>query len=215
MFAFCSMWLVAGLVAVPVSPAGPRVEFGEDGGYIQFDLKLQVYVENSDIGSGPEGTDGRTDIHFQRNRLSITGMMDEVWGMKFQTCGNTGTTKSPLGYNFAQPNDWNDRDIRIIDGYVIGNFAEPVNMKLGLTKIPLSRANLDDCFAPLSLDRSMFVYTPDGGSPAKFSRDMGLVFWGGFIDDKLKYWIAAMEGRKGSQRGPLSRKLFSPMQTAS
>lgn len=198
--------------------AGPMIEFG-DGAYLQLDIKLQVYVENSDIGSGPTGTDSRTDIHFQRNRLSITGMLDETWGMKFQTCGNTGTTKSPLGYNFGQPNDWNDRDIRIIDGYVIGNFADALNMKLGLTKIPLTRANLDDCFAPLSLDRSMFVYTPNGGSPAKFSRDMGVVFWGGFMDDKLKYWIAAMEGREGTFKwgvpGPTALPLTSLSYTSS
>lgn len=189
--------LLAAFILAPAAGAGPLIEFGDSGGYVQLDLKLQVFIENADIGSGPNGTDSRTDIHFQRNRLSLTGMLDDIWGMKFQTCGNTSTTKSPLGFNFSQPNDWNDRDIRIIDSYVIGNFTEAVNMKLGLTKVPLSRANLDDCFAPLSLDRSMFVYTPNGGSPAKFSRDMGLVFWGDLADDKLKYWIAAMEGREG------------------
>jgi hypothetical protein len=189
--------LLAAFILAPAAGAGPLIEFGDSGGYVQLDLKLQVFIENTDFGSGPAGTSDRTDIHFQRNRLSLTGMLDETWGIKFQTCGNTSSTKSPLGYAFAQPNDWNDRDIRIIDGYVIGNFAEGANMKLGLTKIPLTRANLDDCFAPLSLDRSMFVYTPDGGSPAKFSRDMGVVFWGSFVDEKLKYWIAAMEGREG------------------
>jgi hypothetical protein len=188
---------LAGLGNVPSIHAGPRIEFGENGGYIQLDLKTQVYIENTDIGSGPNGTSDRTDIHFQRNRLSLTGMIDEVWGMKFQTCGNTSTTKTPVGYSFTQPNDWNDRDLRIIDAYVIGNYSEAINMKLGLTKIPLSRANLDDCFAPLSLDRSMFVYMPFGGSPAKFTRDMGLVMWGSTGKEKVKYWIGAMEGREG------------------
>lgn len=73
-------------------------------------------------------------------------------------------------------------------------------MKLGLTKIPLTRANLDDCYAPLSLDRSMFVYSPYGGSPAKFSRDTGLVFWGSFLNEKLKYWAGAFEGREGTNK---------------
>jgi hypothetical protein len=195
--AICVLCGLAGLFYVQSIHAGPRIEFGEDGGYIQLDLKAQVYIENTDIGSGPDGTSERTDIHFQRNRLSLTGMLDEIWGMKFQTCGNTSTTKSPVGYSFSQPNNWDDRDIRIIDAYVIGNFSEAINMKLGLTKIPLSRANLDDCFAPLSMDRSMFVYTPFGGSPAKFTRDMGLVLWGSIGEEKLKYWIGAMEGREG------------------
>jgi hypothetical protein len=209
-FWFTVFSMLTGFIITASVQAGPRIEFGEDGGYIQLDLKLQVYIENADIGSGPAGTDDRTDIHFQRNRLGITGMIDDVWGMKFQTCGNTSTTKAPLGFFYSQPNDWNDRDIRIIDGYVIGNFAEGANMKLGLSKIPLTRANLDDCFAPLSLDRSMFVYTPNGGSPAKFSRDMGLVFWGGFVDDKLKYWIAAMEGREGVFKWILPGQIVLP-----
>jgi len=195
-----AVWILscmACLLFAPSIQAGPRIEFGDEGGYIQLDLKTQVYIENTDFGSGPAGTDDRTDIHFQRNRLSITGMVDETWGMKFQTCGNPGTTKSPVGYSFSPVNDSNDRDVRIIDAYAIGNFSEAVNMKLGLTKIPLSRANLDDCFAPLSLDRSMFVYMPFGGSAIKFTRDTGLLFWGSFVGEKLKYWVAALEGREG------------------
>jgi hypothetical protein len=200
-----ALLLLTALAAAGAGPllsdaqAGPRIEFGEDG-FLQLDLKLQLFIENSDLGSGPNGTEDRTDIHFQRNRLTATGMLDETWGMKFQTCGNTGTTKTPLGFTFSQPNDWNDRDLRIIDAYVIGDFSDAVHMKLGLSKIPLTRANLDDCFAPLSLDRSMFVYTPFGGSPVKFSRDQGLVFWGFFNNEKLKYWFAAMEGREGRFR---------------
>lgn len=181
----------------PHAEAGPLIEFGDDGGYLQMDLKAQFYIENTDFGSGPNGTSNRTDTHFQRTRLSLTGMYDEVWGMKFQTCGNCGTSKTPAGYAYSLVNDSNDRDIRIIDAYVIGNFNEAMNMKLGLTKIPLTRANLDDCFAPLSLDRSNYVYSPFGASAVKFTRDSGAVFWGSFVDKKLKYWIGAMEGREG------------------
>jgi hypothetical protein len=194
---FCSFWLLLGLTVVPAAMAGPLIEFGENGGYFQMDLKAQFYIENTDYGSGPNGTSNRTDMHFQRLRLSITGMYDEVWGMKFQTCGNCGTSKTPAGYTYSQVNDSNDRDIRIIDAYVIGNFNQAINMKLGLTKIPLTRANLDDCFAPLSLDRSMYVYSPFGGSAIKFTRDQGVVFWGSFVDEKLKYWLGALEGREG------------------
>jgi len=78
--------------------AGPRIEFGEDGGFLQVDLKGQVYVENTSYGGGKGGDESRTDIHFMRNRLGMTGMLDETWGYKFQTCGNTGTSKQTLGY---------------------------------------------------------------------------------------------------------------------
>lgn len=169
---------------------------------LDISLKGQIYAETTDFGTGLDRQGSRTDIHFQRLRLTITGMLDDRWGFKFQTCGNCGTSKQgSLGYGItAQDTDWNDRDVRIIDGYAIANFATGFNLKVGLTKIPLTRANLDDCFAPLSLDRSMFVYTPYGSSPAKFSRDMGLVAWGGFADDKLHYYAAVMQGREGVTR---------------
>lgn len=73
-------------------------------------------------------------------------------------------------------------------------------MKAGLTKIPLTRANLDECFAPLTTERSRFVYTPFGTDATKFSRDMGVVFSGNFFEDHLKYFFAIMEGREGPSR---------------
>jgi len=134
-----------------------------------------------------------------RNRFGLTGMLDETWGYKFQTCGNTGTSKMPILYGLsAQDNDWNDRDVRIIDAYAIANFNEHLNLKVGLTKIPLTRANLDDCFAPLSQDRSMFVYSAFGNSPAKFSRDLGGVAIGRFFDERLTYFAGVFQGREGS-----------------
>lgn len=164
-----------------------------------FEVKGQIYAETTDFGTGVDRQGSRTDIHFQRLRLTITAMLDDTYGFKFQTCGNCGTSKQgALGYAVtAQDTDWNDRDVRIIDGYGIGNYAEGFNLKIGLTKIPLTRANLDDCFAPLSQDRSLFVYSAYGTSPAKFSRDLGIVAWGGFLDDKLRYFAAAMQGREG------------------
>lgn len=183
---------VATLAAVPLASAFDMPE-------LNIELKGQVYAENTDYGGGASRSDSRTDLHFQRLRLTITGMMDEVWGFKFQTCGNVGSSKmGSVGYGVtAQDTDWNDRDIRIIDGYVIANFSEALNFKIGLTKIPLTRANLDDCFAPLSLDRSMFVYNAYGTSPAKFSRDIGAVAWGNLLDEKVKYFAGAFQGREG------------------
>ncbi len=179
--------------------AGPVIEFGENGGYLQIDLKGQVYVENTDFGAGRASQTSRTDIHFQRVRLTATGMMDQTYGFKWQTCGNTGSTKTPVGYGLAaQDVDWNDRNVRIIDAYGIANFRPELNLKVGLTKIPLTRANLDDCFSPLTLDRSMFVYTAYGSSPAKFSRDIGVVAWGHFVRDRVGYFAGAFQGREGS-----------------
>jgi len=173
-----------------------------------FEVKGQIYSETTDYGSGVDRQGTRTDIHFQRLRLVVTGMLDDTYGFKFQTCGACGTSKQgSLGYaTTLQGVDENDRDIRIIDGYAIANYSEKLNFKIGLTKMPLTRANLDDCFAPLSQDRSMFVYSAYGTSPAKFSRDIGGVVWGGFMDDKLRYFAGAFQGREGIYKAtnPLS-----------
>jgi hypothetical protein len=194
----CMLIGVAAFAATPIlSPAEPlRLE------KIDIELKGQLYVENTDLGAGQDRTGSRTDLHFQRLRLTLTSMLNETWGFKFQTCGNIGTAKQgSLGYGItAQDTDWNDRDVRIIDGYAIANFSETLNFKIGLTKIPLTRANLDDCFAPLSLDRSMFVYSAYGSSPAKFSRDIGAVAWGSYNDEHFKYFAGAFQGREGVTR---------------
>jgi hypothetical protein len=87
--------------------------------------------------------------------------------------------------------------VRIIDAYATATLSEALNLKIGLTKIPLTRVNLDDCFGALSQDRSMFAYSAYGTSPAKFSRDMGVVAWGGFNEDKLRYYVGAFQGREG------------------
>lgn len=195
--------------------AGPRIEFGDDG-FLQIDLKGQFYVENTSYGTGPDNDGSRTDLHFMRNRLTLTGMLDDTWGYKFQTCGNTGTTKMPVMYGLsAQDTDWNDRDVRIIDAYVIANLDPALNLKIGLTKIPLSRANLDDCFAPLSQDRSMFVYSAFGSSPAKFSRDLGAVAMGRFFDDRVTYFAGVFQGREGASSSQIPIGPLAGMTTSS
>lgn len=192
---------LAGLAAAPaVAQDGGQGEQKEESGRsIKVEIKGQLYSETTDFGAGLDRQGGRTDIHFQRLRLTLTGMLNEKVGFRFQTCGNCGTSKQGgLGYAVtAQDVDWNDRDVRIIDGYAIFNLHPAANFKVGLTKIPLTRANLDDCFGPLTLDRSMFVYGAYGSSPAKFSRDLGAVIWGGLNDDRLRYYGAIFQGREG------------------
>ena len=180
----------------PAAAAAPAEE--ESQRSLKIEVKGQVFSETTDFGAGQDRQGTRTDIHFQRLRLTLTGMLDETWGFKFQTCGACGTTKGPFGYTpTLQDVDANDRDIRIIDAYAIANFNDAFHLKIGLTKIPLTRANLDDCFAPLSMDRSMFVYSAYGTSPAKFSRDFGAVAWGGNADAKFQYFAGIFQGREG------------------
>ncbi len=191
--------LVAGsmVMAGISSQAGPIIKFGRHG-LLKIDIKLQVRGDHTSFGSGVSGTHDRTDLHFQRARVTLTGLINRIWGVKFQTCGHMHTSYTPMGYmqQLAATNQ-NDRDIRIIDAYIIGNFSRHLHMKLGLTKIPLTRLNLIDCFAPLEVDRSFYAYTPVGTSPESISRNYGVVFWGTFLKRHLKYWIGAFQGREG------------------
>ncbi|HFC47276.1 MAG TPA: hypothetical protein ENJ63_05265 [Dissulfuribacter thermophilus] len=106
------------------------------------------------------------------------------------------------GFSLANTNDKANSRMRVVDAYLIGLFADWLNIKVGMIKIPLTRANLDECFAPLTTERSRFVYTPFGLDATKSSRDMGIVASGNFFDDHLKYWAAIMEGRDGTAKFP-------------
>jgi hypothetical protein len=190
---------ILALTALSFSTVAKAQEIPDWVKNININLKGQVFSEMTDLGAGVDNRGSRNDIHFQRLRLTLSGKFDDVWGFKWQSCGATGTSKQgSLGYGVTgQDTNPDDRDVRIIDAYVTADLSDALNFKVGLTKLPLTRANLDDCFAPLSQDRSMFVYTAYGSSPAKFSRDLGAVAWGGFFDYKLAYSLGAFQGREG------------------
>ena len=127
---------------------------------LQVQLRGQLLAENTDYGSGTTFEGNRTDLRFARFRLTLTGMMDETYGFQINTTSITSGTKTgSTGYGVsAQDTDPNDGSIRLHDGYMIANYNDWVNLKIGLTKIPLTRGNLDGCFDPLTLDRSAFIF---------------------------------------------------------
>ncbi|MFA6499320.1 MAG: selenite/tellurite reduction operon porin ExtI [Desulfurivibrionaceae bacterium] len=197
--AFCSC-LAAGLALPDKANAGPSIDFGDDGGYLQLDVKFQGILDHTNFGSGKDGEASRWDADLRRARIVFTGMFDDTWGAKFQTCGGTSATRNfgGGGYELSKNNSKTNSQIRLTDGYLIGMINDQFNMKIGLTKIPLTRANLDECFSPLSHERSAFVYSPYGTDATKNSRDMGFVATGNFVDNHLKYFAGVMEGREGA-----------------
>ena len=158
--AFCSC-LAGGLALPDKAIAGPQLDFG-DNGYLQFDLKFQGIMDYTDFGAGKNGDEDRFDLYLRRARLVFTSMYDDTWGAKFQTCGGTSATRNlgGGGYETNNSNSKTNSQIRLVDGYLIGMLDDALNIKIGLTKIPLTRGNLDECFSPLSHERSMFVYSP-------------------------------------------------------
>lgn len=209
-----AVFATMGCLAATQASAGPVIEFGDNGeSYMQLDAKFQGIADFTDFGSGKDGEDSRMDLYLRRARIVFTGMLNDTWGAKFQTCGGTSATRNfgGGGYELAKSNEKNNSQIRLTDGYLIGLLDDAFNIKVGLTKIPLTRANLDECFNPLSHERSAFVYSPYGTDATKISRDMGIVASGNFVGNHLKYFAAIMEGREGSSRfyNPFVDKTFT------
>ena len=76
--------LAAGAILPVTATAGPLIEFGDEG-YLQMDVKLQGIADYADFGSGLTGDDNRWDLNLRRTRISLTGFLNDTWGVKFQT----------------------------------------------------------------------------------------------------------------------------------
>jgi hypothetical protein len=154
-------------------------------GWLQINYEMQLFGQWRDNGSGPDGTDSTSDIYFRRNRLSLRGMMNSKYGFYYaqefqgdRYIGALNTWETPIS------------DFFVLDAFFIANYSDKFNLRAGLTKDPLVREHNVGCFFPLSLDRSLFVYT----SIPRVSRDYGVVFWGNFLDQRMQYKVSAMEG---------------------
>ena len=152
---------------------------------IKLNYAFQLYGQWRDSGSGPNGTDNTSDIYFKRNRLMMSGQLDDVYGfyaaVQFQGDERIyGTTVSDTpGKNFD-----------IIDTYLVADYTDAFRIRAGLTKDPLIREDNESCFEPLSADRSYFIYT----NLPRLNRDFGVVLWGNVADALFQYRVAAMKG---------------------
>ena len=165
--------------------AGPAIRMPNNVGWLQINYEMQLFGQWRDNGSGADGTDSTTDLYFRRNRLSLRGMMNEKYGFYYaqefqgeRYIGAINTWSTPIN------------DFFVLDAFFIANYNDKFNLRVGLTKDPLVREHNVGCFFPLSLDRSLFVYT----SIPRVSRDFGVVLWGNFMDQKMQYKVSAMEG---------------------
>ncbi len=186
---------------------------------LRVQLRGQLMIENTDYGTGTDQRGDRTDLRFARFRLTITGMKDDTYGFLINTTSITSGTKTGVtGYGVsAQDTDSNDGNIRLHDGYFIANYYDWLNFKIGLTKNPLTRGNLDGCFDPLTIDRSAFIFSAYGTVPAKASRDIGVNTWGKLADGRVVYQAAVFQGREGFTRttNPMNQSTVVSSQTPS
>jgi hypothetical protein len=191
-----ALMLAAGPVLAAAQPAeaGPSIRFGENG-WLMFNYESQLYGEFRDTGSGPAGDDDTTDIYFRRNRLSLTGRVNDTYGFywSLEHQGERNITDIEV---VQEPVD----RLAVLDAFVNANYSGALNFRIGLSKDPLVREHNEGCFFPLTLDRSLFVYTP---LPRR-SRDFGVVAWGNLLEDRVQYKLSVMQGIDDPANSPES-----------
>ncbi len=156
---------------------------------IKLNYAFQLYGQWRDTGSGPNGTDNTTDIFFRRNRLMMSGQLNDVYGFyaAYQFMGDQRIFPESVS---GSP----QKNFDVIDTFLVADYTDAFRIRAGLTKDPLIREDNENCFAPLSVDRSYFVYT----DLTRLNRDFGVVVWGNLADALFQYRVAAMKGNDDS-----------------
>ncbi len=171
--------------AVDTAQAGVKIK-GKRGLSLRISYFSQFYGVWRDTGSGPDGTDDTVDFYFKRNRFNFTGRLTRNAGFVIQI-----EHKGPRLVNDLNVADSVSNRLDMLDAFMKFKFSKYLRMRVGLTKDPLTRENNEGCFDPLSIDRSLFVYNPFAAS-----RDVGVVAWGNFVNNRIQYRIGIMEGRE-------------------
>lgn len=183
LFAFSfSLFLAAGN-----AHALPPIVFGNEGSFLKIDYQGQLYGVWRDTGSGKDGTNDSTDLFFRRNRLTFWLHGTSKYGgiAQLEYVGERNVEDLIVS-------DTPGTSFSVLDAYFMADFSNEFRVYAGKQKIQLTRENLEDCFEPLSLDRSLFIYT------LKHSRDTGLVVWGNLPSIKSQYRLEVSKGNDGN-----------------
>lgn len=171
--------------ALPNVPSETAQKVAEVVSSIQFSYAFQLYFQSRDTGSGPNGTDTTTDIFFKRNRLMLSGQLNDVYGF-YSAIQYQGDERIYATSVSATPK----KNFDIIDTFFTADWSDTVRLRAGLTKDPMIREGNESCFEPLSVDRSYFVYS----NVPRLNRDFGVLLWGNIADALIQYRVAAMKG---------------------
>ncbi len=184
------------LTASPMlANAGPAWTFGPaDEGVLQLDYKAQFQLASRDIGSGSDNGDATTTANFRRNRLAFMGAWDKLYSIYVQTEFVEDANLGTLSVNDSMSRG---SDFSLIDAQLRFAFDNGMKLRVGKFKHNLTRENLEDCYQPLTLDRSLFMHTPYVAT-----RDRGMALWGNLMEDKLQYRFDIMEGRESGDDAP-------------
>jgi hypothetical protein len=182
----CLLLVVGFLVLVGAGSAnaGPVIKIGDES-WLMINYEMQLYLQSRDTGSGSSGDSSTTDIFFRRNRLTFRGQATDTYGFVF-AIQHQGEKR----IDDIVVSDIPGKSFDVLDAFFIADWTDAFRLRVGLTKDPLVRESNEGCFFPLSVDRSLFVYT----NLPRLNRDYGLVLWGNLMDAKLQYRLAVMKG---------------------
>ncbi len=178
---------VSFFLAAGSAHALPPIVIGDQGAFIKFALQGQLYGVWRDKGSGTSGQGDSTDLFFRRNRLTVQVHGTDKYGamVQLEYVGERNVDDLVVS-------DSPGTDFSVLDAYFMADFSNEFRIYAGKQKIQLTRENLEDCFVPLTLDRSLFIYT------LKHSRDTGVVFWGNLPNIKSQYRVEVSKGNDGN-----------------
>jgi hypothetical protein len=187
-----SLFLAAGNVHA-FSP----IVFGDEGAFLKIDYQGQLYGVWRDTGSGASGQDDSTDIFFRRNRLTFWAHGPSKYGgiVQIEYVGERNIDDLIV-------TDEPGSDFNVLDAYFMADFSNQFRFYAGKQKIQFTRENLEDCFEPTTLDRSLFIYT------LKHSRDTGVVAWGNLPSIKSQYRFEISKGNDGND-APSSNFMYT------
>ncbi len=170
-----------------------------DSGFLNIDYQVQARAAWRDQGTDPSQDQTSRDLYLRRNRLSFLGAATETIGYAIQFEYNGGRRIGDL--SVSEQNG--EYDSLILDYYLTWDPSDSLKFRVGKTKHVLTREVNEGCFDPLSIDRSNFILGPFSGSrPEKTTRDYGLVAWGNFVENKLQYRLAVMQGNDFGSNKP-------------
>lgn len=182
----CTTLCVAMLVGTAY--AGPMVTFGpNDQGALQVDYYGQFQLKVRDTGSGHNNDDNTTAFNFRRNRVALLGSYGDILSLYVQSEFTEDQNVTAL--DVASSNQ--GTKFQLLDAVMRANFKDSFNVRVGKFKYNFSRENLEGCFSPLTLDRSLFIRVPFTAT-----RNEGVAVWGNLFKDIFQYRVDAMSGRK-------------------
>jgi hypothetical protein len=171
-------------IGIQTTQAGPIIKISDES-WLMINYEMQLYGQWRDTGSGPDKSGDTSDIFFRRNRLTFRGQVTDTYGFVFSI-----QQQGDKRIQDITVSDIPGKDFDVLDAFFVADFTDAFRIRAGLTKDPMIREQNESCFAPLSLDRSLFDYQP----LPRLNRDYGIVVWGNLVDAKLQYRLAAMKG---------------------